>query len=431
MWVVCLLCVPGGVMGQRVSIKDRSVSTTRQFVVYCEDRMVRNSVALLAEDVKRKFLHELRLKDNWKHPIVVQIVRPGADGTSRLGMRLYQTEEGLKFQVDVEFGEDLENDALREELLAALMSELAYRNIDYVTIGGAVAQPPHWLVSGMSGIIGLRERKIPADVYKVILESNLMPQISTFLDENPQGKDTATRGVYRAHAISFVRTLLEIPSGGAQIVEYLQSMAADPKGDAKMLLIEKVPELEEGVEFQKLWALNIARLAITDRSEFMTVAESEVQLLRVLDADILMMKGEEELRYKLTDIETIAASPQGKMALTNLAATLRQTGLRVNPLQQPIVNEYLEILNIAIMPKGKLKGLQARILQTNALREQVRELGYDIEDHMNWMQATQVGRSSELFSGYFQAVKRFKREEPEKRVDPVTQYMDAMEEVMR
>ncbi|HEY5954349.1 MAG TPA: hypothetical protein VIT18_08285, partial [Terrimicrobiaceae bacterium] len=52
----------------------RTVSSSDQFVVYHTDRTLRSRLAQRAEDLKSQWLRRLRLTDEWKSPIIIQIV---------------------------------------------------------------------------------------------------------------------------------------------------------------------------------------------------------------------------------------------------------------------------------------------------------------------------------------------------------------------
>ena len=61
-----------------VDLRHRSVSTSGQFVIYCDDRDARGRIISFAEEVKGQLLRILHEGDDWKFPIVITI-EPEAD----------------------------------------------------------------------------------------------------------------------------------------------------------------------------------------------------------------------------------------------------------------------------------------------------------------------------------------------------------------
>ena len=61
------------------TLRDRSISRSRQFIVYAPDTNSRAAIAMDAEDVKDEFLKLIGAADYWKNPIVIQ-VNPAPDG---------------------------------------------------------------------------------------------------------------------------------------------------------------------------------------------------------------------------------------------------------------------------------------------------------------------------------------------------------------
>ena len=58
---------------------ERTVSTSRQFVVYGADVALRGAVSQLAEETKTNLLALLRRTDSWETPIVVNLQYPQAN----------------------------------------------------------------------------------------------------------------------------------------------------------------------------------------------------------------------------------------------------------------------------------------------------------------------------------------------------------------
>ena len=82
---------------------ERSVSTSRQFIVYGTTSLLRGAVSDLAEQTKANLLRMLQQRDQWKTPIVINLQFPQANVPEISPAALYfsQTGAGLKLQFDL------------------------------------------------------------------------------------------------------------------------------------------------------------------------------------------------------------------------------------------------------------------------------------------------------------------------------------------
>jgi hypothetical protein len=129
----------------------RSVSTSRQFIVFGADVPLRGALADLAERTKANLLAVLQKRDDWKTPIVIHLQFPQANvpETPLAELHFSQTGAGLKLQLDLVIGADVNAPSIQRELLRALLLELIYRNHPDVASGTFYAQAPDWLLEGV------------------------------------------------------------------------------------------------------------------------------------------------------------------------------------------------------------------------------------------------------------------------------------------
>ncbi len=80
----------------------RSVSASRQFIIYHSDGTLRGKVARKVEDLKSEWLKTMQLTDEWKSPIIVQInsLAPAGAPRIRTGYFIGDGDEN-KVQIDV------------------------------------------------------------------------------------------------------------------------------------------------------------------------------------------------------------------------------------------------------------------------------------------------------------------------------------------
>ena len=118
-------------------------------------------------------------------------------------------------------------------------------------------------------------------------------------------------------------------------------------------------------------------------------------------------------------------SASEKMALSELNRELLVFVAQVNPVLRPIVREYQEI--VALLARGKRKRIAKRLSRLEVTRKQLAARMSDIDDYMNWFEATQMKTRSGNFTGYLKAANHSQLAAP-KRHDPLSVYVDAPED---
>src|SRR5438270_7461648 len=128
--LACAALLVAGRMHGVAAAAGRSVSTSRQFIVYGGDVRLRGVICDLAEQARTALRRRTDSADDWKIPIIVNAERAQADAPEKPQARLdiSQTGAGLKLQLDVTLGGRLNGSALQEEVLRAAIVELMYRS---------------------------------------------------------------------------------------------------------------------------------------------------------------------------------------------------------------------------------------------------------------------------------------------------------------
>jgi hypothetical protein len=141
----CLAARPA----QALDLSQKSVSSSKQFIVYCDDATLRRRVANFAEEVKGGVLQVLGELDRWRYPILVTVQRAGTDraGQEAAKLMMIQTEIGFKVQIDVRIGADPTEVNLQRHLARAIFLEFSYRlNPEHLEDGKRFVEAPWWLV---------------------------------------------------------------------------------------------------------------------------------------------------------------------------------------------------------------------------------------------------------------------------------------------
>jgi hypothetical protein len=399
---------------------ERSVSPSRQFIVFGADAVLRGAVSDAAERTKANLLAQLRQRDNWTVPIVLNL-QPQQANLPELAaaeLRFSQTGFGLKLQLDVTFSQDLDASLVERELLRAILLEMIYRKRPQLAAGTTFIGPPDWLIDGTLALAPGHDR---GQVVEALTATENTPTLEKFLQQRPAILDSAGRVLYRAYSLALVQMLLEPKDGAARLAQYigrLSDASNDPLADLKA----QFPLLRSDAE--ETWQSSLHQLRNFQAYQLLTFAESERRL-----GELLQVKASEANRPpKLTSVAELAKrkpSANEKMALNDLSHELLVFVVQANPVLRPIAREYGEIA--ALLAHGKRRGIVKRLSRLETTHKQLASRMSDIDDYMNWFEATQMKNGSGNFTDYLKAIDQSQLS-ISKRRDPLTVYVDALED---
>jgi hypothetical protein len=99
--------------------------------------------------------------------------------------------------------------------------------------------------------------------------------------------------------------------------------------------------------------------------------------------------------------------------------------IRANPLMRPIVREYQQIAGL--LARGKKKKVLKRLVRVEATLTTLAARMSDIDDYMNWFEATQSTTGSGVFVDYLRAMSESQIPAPRRR-DALSVYLDSIAE---
>ncbi len=384
---------------------ERSVSPSRQFIVYGDNAQLRGAVSDLAEQVKRSTLSILRASDDWKTPIIVNVQTPQANvpDVPSKALRFSQTGAGLKLQLDLVIGDDVRGFEIQREILRAILLERMYRNHSDIAPGTEYVQPPDWLLDGL--LARFEQRNLPAASPGALEE---------FLRQRPNDLDRPTRELYRASSLALVNVIVDLAQSRGGLARYIDNLANasnDPLADLRA----QFPELTAN-DIEKLWQTRLSNLS-SQRAELLRFTETEARLAQALQIKM----GEKDVA--LASFVKPKLSPAEKVALKITAENLMLMGVSAHPVMRPIVNEYQKIAQL--LAAGKSKGVSERLSKLQETRRRLVRRMNDIDDYMNWFEATQMKTSSDVFADYLSSAQQQNTESP--RRDAISVYLDAVE----
>ncbi|MEP7077924.1 MAG: hypothetical protein ABI795_02760 [Chthoniobacterales bacterium] len=398
----------------------RSISTSRQFIVYGTDAPLRGAVCDLAERTKSKLLSTVRIRDEWKLPIVVNAQYPQANAPElpAASLTFSQTGFGLKIQLDLIIPLDVNAAAVQRELLRATLLEIMYRERTNLPPGSAYMQPPPWLLEGIIADEAADPAQLAEPLRTLAVPEGFM-SLEKFVRQNPDLLEPISRGVYAAYAHVLLEILIDSPDGRSRLARFVRVLP-DASNDPFVDLRAAFPAL--GVEPEKVWRSAIAQALGTQRFHLLSASETEQQLNDILHLRI-GDRGQAEKNYQLHEFPQFIHAKTARAALRRLSLDLLLLATRANPLVRPIVLEYQRLS--ALLSRGKTHGVKARIDRVNSTRAALAGRQQRIDDYLNWFEATQSLTSSGAFTDYLRAAGR--ATEPSTRHDPISLYMNSME----
>lgn len=404
----------------RASEIQHSVSFSRQFIIYGLDTRSRGAISELAEQTKANLLGLLRRSDGWVIPIVVNLQSPRANlpEVPPAALRFSQTGAGLKLQVDLIVSNQIDRALIDRQLLRAILLEMIYRREANLAEGTVYVEPPDWLIEGLLALEPGRNRAAMTETLPI---SASKMSLQDFLQLRPELFDTATRQLYRAHSFALLQFLVHTPNGEVGLGRYIDNLSGasnDPLGD----LANCFPHLSRP-DVAKMWELHVRRLTVEGDYQLLGFAETESKLAEILSMKGPMVGGGSKA-MELAELSHRKLSKIEREVLAQLRASLLMLTPRSHPVLRPIVERYRQIA--AELAAGKYRHTAERLAQLATTRAKLVARMDQIDDYLNWFEATQLQTNSGLFGDYLKTSEQIPGKPP-RRNDPLSVYLDALE----
>jgi hypothetical protein len=405
------------------ALADQSISTSRQFIVYGSDLGLRGAICNFAERTKRELLSLLDQRDEWKTAIVInaQYRQANLPDLPRLSVVLGQTGFGLKLQLNLVVNSGVSQPEIRRELLRALLLELIYRGQPNIAAGAAYTSPPDWLLDGIPAHEPELSQDRLARLLALPVAAKKVLPLEKFLAQRPELLDSAGLTLYRAYSVALVHLIIHTPDGSRSLVRFITDLPTS-SNDSMAELRSHFPGLFADDVAEKNWEEQIARLSTQQPYQLLGSAETEQLLAEKLRFKI--SEGGVEKRYELEEFALFSKSTSAQKSLHVLANDLRVLGTRANPIYSAIIAEYADIT--ARLLRGKTAGIAKRLEQLRAARKTLAAQMRQIDDYLNWFEATRLVRPSGEFTDYMRAAERAAQPERTKR-DAISIYLDVLE----
>jgi hypothetical protein len=170
----------------------------------------------------------------------------------------------------------------------------------------------------------------------------------------------------------------------------------------------------------------VARLG-EQNYQLLTFAESERrldELLQIKISDGSRNRGQVKSE-NLGELSRRKLVPEEKAAVDHVSRALLLLVGTAHPVLCPVAREYQQIATL--LARGKRRGIAKRVSRLDDTRKELAARMGDIDDYMNWFEATQMQNQSGAFSDYLKAANQSQVSSPKRR-DPLSVYLDALED---
>jgi hypothetical protein len=297
---------------------------------------------------------------------------------------------------------------------------MIYRTQSNIPAGSTYVSPPDWFLEGVPA----QQSDLPRDRVSAILAmpvaaKNVLP-LETFLAQRLELLDAPGRTLYRAYAFALVDLLSRAPDGPHRLAQFifdLQASSNDPMAELR----SHFPGLFES-DGEEAWQKHVARLSRDQPYQLLGSAETERRLEEMLRLKISDRSSAKN--YELTQFPIFLKDKSAKRTLALLGHDLKGLATRAHPVYAPIIAEYGDITTL--LRSGRTLDVPSRLARLRNLRKTMAAQMREIDDYLNWFEATSMARSSGEFADYLKAVKRASQAEQTRR-DPISVYLDALE----
>jgi hypothetical protein len=398
---------------------ERSVSPSGQFIVYGGDAVWRGAVSGLAERTKANLLALFQRRDQWVTAIVIDLQSRALNlpEIPSAALRFSQTESGLKLQLDLAISREINSAATERELLRAILLEMIYRNQTAIAPGDVYVEPPSWLVEGLLALTPNRDR---ASFINALAVSERVTPLNEFLCQRPELLGPAGRLLYRAYSLALVQLLIESADGHTRLGHYIDKLAVasnDPLRDLEAAF----PQLAGSDE--KIWKSKIADIKSSGRADLLTFSQTEEKLADLLRTKFSTADGRDK-SVSLEDLYQKKPNSTQRLALQKFSQELMLLAAHANPVLRPVVQDYQQLASQFAL--GKNRAVAAQLAELKILRAKLSARMSEVDDYLNWFEATQLKTRSGLFEEYLNISSAAVPSRPHRK-DRYSTYLDAME----
>ena len=427
--------------------------------------------------------------DRWRYPIIIQVrdEAPGLDERSATSRIRQLDHGGFRLELTVRIGDGFDTNELQHELLRLLLAESILREHKTIRVGGRTELLPKWLMAGVSETLGRRSTDGRSELYEKVFKTGRILSVEEILSTDPDRLDSVSRTIYELSSAGLLQTLLDQP-GGSNRLRAMISELATHTGPLREILIRHFPGMRTSRNsLEKWWALQMAMLSEPGVFDLMSPEETELALAEALmfqlgevgdevegpapdegtgsdgkripgivrigrgvigllnpkggrrsesgkaaenqSAEDVFPNGQEaELFFAcgIEEVDRYIDHPRREEALKPVQLKLAELSHRSHPLYRQVIHDYQEF--VGRLSQGNGEGAGKKLADLAGRRTAIQRRALAVADHLNWFEATQDVGPGGKFEAFHRAVDMLDNAPRPRRKDPISRYLDALEQ---
>ena len=404
-----------------------TISASRQFAAYANDRVLPSALCVYAERVKREWLRRLDIADQWRDPILI-LVRsrePSQKNAPPILLRTFQTESHLKYQIYCLVPPPLDESELMNAVVDALCAEWANR-AQPTGRGQEYTVPvmPLWVVQGLASAIQGRNDLLLAVARRSVAAGRPLAA-ADLLDARRLPSDPAERSLFQANAWMFTESLLVLPDGPQKLRRFLRELGAQKSASNAFWTVYRQSFPQDSV-LERWWSLQQVDRTAVAVAENLTAQDTAQQLDGILLTKLGATGGRRgrpgDMETSLDQLWRYTDEPWLKDVLKMKIDRLGTLRSRAHPFYQPAIDQYIEAVNwlaqrnITRFLRGMVKATSSR-----AIAEKQSQATTAYLDQAERTYAPE--ELAKVFTGYFHTLDQFQRLDQQRR-NPIGDYLD-------
>ncbi|MGD0060138.1 MAG: hypothetical protein ABSD58_12050 [Verrucomicrobiia bacterium] len=405
----------------------RTVSASRQFIACASDRLLPSALCAYAEHVKREWLRQLDMADNWRDPISLLVQTHQADqpGAPPVSMAVFQTDDHLEYRIRCLAPPPIDEAELSAAMVDALCLEWANRK-QVTEPGKAYVVPaiPLWLVEGLAVLIEGRHEPL-LSISQRSVAGGRPQEASDLLKTDALPDDSMDRQLFQANAWIFTDGLLGLHRGPSKMQSFLSELGAQKVASNAFWKVYH-DDFPSPIALEKWWSLELVRQTSMSVAQDLSVEDTE----RELDAVLMTKLGSVGGRRGMPGDTTVAIDDLWRYAdapwLKNLLSLKidRIGALRgvAHPLYLPVLDDYMEAL--VWLQRGNVTRFHRRLSRAEATRAVAVKQAQGITAYLDEAERIYAPEPlSTTFRGYFETLDQLQKLDSKRR-SPISDYLD-------
>lgn len=414
--------------------RERVRSESGQFGVNGGDGAQRASIAIQADDTRRRFSALLSEGEN-EVSVPIEVFLHGRSGdpprARPLAHELRYTKDTYLLRIHVDLSRGIDRERMDGAIIRGLLFQRSLRGREAGSVDTAL-KVPVWLVQGLLEADAWREGRGDRKLYDAVFRQGgryTLDELFNMNEEEFWRTDGVSRAMFRAQSGAMAMALIEQPDGKAAFAKFCNEVALF-EGEMPILMRTHFPELNLSEKsLAKWWALTLARLAEAPITEVMNVLETERALA---DALRLHFRDEEGISINVVLDEWNGPDPEEQSvryaAVRPAQDALNRLSYRCFPSYRSLLSDYQLIL-MEWAREGRNEQMVMDLVELNELRARMLERATRGRDYLDFMEISSATELSGSFADYMRLKQELKERPRVEKNDSISRYLDTLEAV--